>query len=86
MDIVTIERTSQQVNCRYAAPSITTGYFVACVLEETPETVVSEFTNPGTLYVHNAEGLVVDKAYTGYTRIVSVDQTDKGVLIMLDKG
>lgn len=86
MDIVTIERTGNRVNCRYAAPSITTGYFVACVLAGTPESVEEEFTNPGTLYVHNAAGLVEDKEYTGYDRIVSVCETDKGIQIMLDKG
>ena len=86
MDIVTIQRTGKQIECRYAAPSISTGRFVACVIGETPEQIREDFTDPGTLTVHNAEDLYADKTYEGYTTIDEIRPSDGDYVIVMGKG
>lgn len=85
MDIVNLIDKGKRFESLYAAPSILTGRFVACITNSTISEVKDAFTNPGRILVQNAEGLVVDKEYDDYSGFYSVDDTDKGIIVKLSR-
>lgn len=89
MDRVTIGRTGKQVDCRYAAPSVLTGRFVACVGHDqgySAEQLRTMFTNPGDLTVQSLEQMYADKTYSGYTTADEIREGAEEDVIVLGKG
>lgn len=85
MDMVTLIDKDKKYLCRYAAPSILTGRFVACVIGSTEESIREDFTNPGDIFVHNVENLYADKTYTGYTELDELRISDDDIKVILSK-
>ena len=88
MDRVTIQRSGTAVDCRYAAPSITTGRFIACVGHDQgygAEDLREMFTDPGDLSVHNLEGKYADKTYSGYTDVDEVREGEAADIVVLSR-
>lgn len=86
MDKVTLIEKDAEFMTQYAAPSILTGRFVACVVDSDLQTVQDAFTNPGTIHVHNMEGLWADKDYTGYTTINRISEADGEITVVVERG
>lgn len=70
---------------RYAAPSLSTGNFVACVVGSDLEAVQSAFENPGAMRVHNVDGLYPDQIYSGFSGIRSIRVTGDGITVTIYK-
>ena len=85
MDRITLTEKKQEFMCRFAAPSILTGYFVAAVVGSDRETIEKAFTEPGPILVHNVEELYADKTYEGYRRINEIREAENGITVILDK-
>jgi len=82
MDLLSIPKKKKEYNCKFAAPSILTGRFVAYILSEDEEEIRETLTDPGTLIVYNEH--VVTKEYKGYKRIDSLEaQRDGGYIVKL---
>ena len=82
MDLLSIPKKKKEFNCKFAAPSILTGRFVAYILSEDEEEIREALTDPGTLIVYNAH--VITKEYDGYRRIDSLEpQRDGGYMVKL---
>ena len=82
MDLLSIPKKKKEFNCKFAAPSILTGRFVAYILSEDEEEIRETLTDPGTLIVYNAH--VITKEYDGYRRIDSLEpQRDGGYMVKL---
>lgn len=82
MDLLSIPKKKKEFNCKFAAPSILTGRFVAYILSEDEEEIRGTLTDPGTLIVYNEH--VVTKEYDGYKRIDSLEaQRDGGYMVKL---
>ena len=85
MDRITLTEKEQEFMCRFAAPSILTGYFVAAVIRSDRETIEEAFTEPGPILVHNMEDLYADKTYEGYRRINEIREAENEITVILDK-
>ena len=85
MDRITLTEKKQDFMCRFAAPSILTGYFVAAVVGSDRETIEESFTEPGPILVHNVEELYADKTYEGYRRINEIREAESEITVILDK-
>lgn len=85
MDRITLTEKKQEFMCRYAAPSVLTGYFVAAVTDSDRETIVEAFTEPGPILVHNTDDLYADKTYEGYRRINEIREAESEITVILDK-
>lgn len=68
---------------RYAAPSLSTGNFVACVVGSDIETVRSAFEDPGVMRVHNMAGLYPDQIYSGFSGIRSIRDTGGDIAVTI---
>ena len=85
MDRITLIDKNKEFLTEFAAPSITTGRFVACVIGEEEATLRDAFTNPGKMLVHNVECLYEDKTYTGYGTIRRMTKNGDNWTIVLNK-
>lgn len=85
MDMLTLLKNDKKYLCKYAAPSILTGRFVACVVDSTEESIREDFENPGDIFVHNVENLYADKTYSGYTAIDEIRMTGNDITVLLRK-
>ena len=82
MDLLSIPKKKKEYNCKFAAPSILTGRFVAYILDAEEEDIRETLTDPGTLIVYNEH--VITKEYEGYTKIDSLDpQREGGYIVKL---
>lgn len=70
---------------RYAAPSVTTGRFVACIQDSDEETLREAFTNPGQILVHNVEGLYEDRVYEGFTTVGDIREDEDDLIVIVNK-
>ena len=80
MDLLSIPKKKKEFNCKFAAPSILTGRFVAHILSEDENEIREALTDPGTLIVYNEN--VGTKTYEGYTKIDSMDHQREGGYIV----
>ena len=80
MDLLSIPKKKKEFSCKFAAPSILTGRFVAHILEAEEKDIRETLTDPGTLIVYNAH--VITKTYEGYTKIDSLDEQREGGYIV----
>lgn len=85
MDMLRLVNKDKEYLCRYAAPSVLTGRFVACVVDSTEESIREGFTDPGDIFVHNVENLYADKTYTGYTGIDEIRVSENDITVILGK-
>lgn len=85
MDRITLTEKKQEFMCRFAAPSVLTGYFVAAVRNSDRATIEEAFTEPGPILVHNMEELYADKTYEGYRRINEIREAENEITVILDK-
>ena len=85
MDRITLTEKEQEFMCRFAAPSVLTGYFVAAVRNSDRATIEEAFTEPGPILVHNMEELYADKTYKGYRRINEIRESENEITVILDK-
>ena len=85
MDKVTLLDKGLEFMTEYAAPSILTGRFVACVVGSDISTVQAAFTNPGTILVHNTEDLWADKTYTGYKTINRINEDGQNIIVVVER-
>lgn len=76
MDKLTLVDNGMEFMCKFAAPSVLTGRFVADILDSNEECVREAFQNPGDMLVHNMEELYPDKTYKGYAGIYSLTVGD----------
>lgn len=86
MDRVTIGRTGLSIDCQYAAPSVLSGRFVACVGDDqglSPEQLREAFTDPGSITVHNIEEHYADKTYTNYTTVDEIRENEHDCIVLL---
>lgn len=86
MDRVTLTQKDRQFMARFAAVSVLTGFFVACIEDSDRQEVETAFTDPGEILVHNMEELYADKTYTGYVHINEIRESGKEITVILDKG
>lgn len=86
MDIVTLTEKGVRFNAEYAAPSVLSGRFVACVADVAVEELRSAFTEPGPILVQSAEGLYADRVYTGYHRLYAIEESERGHIVKVQKG
>ena len=70
---------------QYAAPSMSTGNFIACVVDSDIEAVRSAFSFPGAILVHNTEGLYSDAIYSGYSDIKRIHVSEEGIIVTVYK-
>ena len=82
MDLLSIPKKEKEYRCKFAAPSILTGRFVAHILDAEEEDIRETLTDPGTLIVYNEH--VITKEYEGYKKIDSMEeQRDGGYIVKL---
>ena len=85
MDKITLLDKNMNFLSKYAAPSVSTGYFVAAIVDSDRTTIEDAFTNPGRILVHNVEKLCPDEVYTGYTHINEIRESQNDITVLLDK-
>ena len=86
MDKLTLEKSGAVFMSRFAAPSVSTGRFVASIVDSDIETVRAAFTDPGPILVQNVEGLYADEVYTGYSGIKDITKTGGEITVIINKG
>lgn len=84
MDRVTLLDKDLQFMTKFAAPSVLTGYFVACIVDSDRETIEEAFTEPGPILVQNVDSLFEDKTYTDYRRIREIREGISSIIVILD--
>ena len=85
MDKITI-KSGQEFMARYAAPSVSSGRFVACIVDSDLKTVQSAFTDPCPMLVHNMDELYADKVYEGFYGIHDIRESGGEITVILGKG
>ena len=85
MDRITLNDKEKEFMSKYAAPSVSTGRFVACVINSDVDTIREAFTDPGPILVHNMQGLYADQVYIGYTRINEIREEKDQIIVILDR-
>ena len=83
MDTIFLPEKQAVFSSKYAAPSITTGRFVACITGSDMDTVRAAFTQPGKIIVHNEDNLWADKEYNEYTTIHRINNDGLNIVIVL---
>lgn len=86
MDKITLTEKGEVFISKYAAVSVLTGRFVACIIDSDIDTIRKAFTNPGTILVHNVQNLYADTVYNGFNNINEIREETGQTIIILDKG
>ena len=86
MDMIILLDKGKQFESLYAAPSLLTGRFGACIVNSDMQTVIDAFSNPGRMLVHNIDDLYPDQEYDQYKSIYMLEDTERGIKIILTKG
>ena len=85
MDRLTLVDKDLSFVTRYAAPSVLTGRFVACVVNSDRETLTEAFTDAGEIQVHNMDNLYADKSYIGFNYLAEIREDGDDLIIILSK-
>ena len=85
MDILTLVDKGKTYETEYSSISVTTGRFVTCIPDVAMNIIEEDFENPGTMLVHNPDGLYSDQTYTGFAGIHRITQTDNKVVVVISK-
>lgn len=85
MDRLTLIEKGMEFMTSFAAPSVLTGYFVTAMPKTYRDEIETAFTEPGTMLVHNMEGLYADEMYEGYRRIREIREHGDEMILVLDK-
>lgn len=83
MDHLMIPDKQKSFICKFAAPSVLTGRFVAYIYCMDADEIRDALTNPGTLVVENEH--VGVREYPGYTTVYSMDKQPDGYIVKLSK-
>ena len=83
MDLLKIPKKQKQFDCKFAAPSILTGRFVAYVYCTDEHEITNALDDPGLLIVENEH--VGVKEYAGYTALDSIDEQPDGFIVKMSK-
>lgn len=86
MDKITLLNSGDVFMSRFAAPSVSSGRFVAAIVDSDIDTVRTAFEVPQGILVQNVDGLYSDKVYTEYSGIHDIRENGGEVTIVLDKG
>lgn len=86
MDKITLVQSGAVFMSRFAAPSVSSGRFVAAIVDSDIETVRAAFTDPEPILVQNTDGLYADEVYTGYSDIKDITETGGEITVILNKG
>lgn len=85
MDRVLLDNNATFLS-RFAAPSVSSGRFVAAIVDSDADTVREAFTDHGPILVQNTEGLYEDKVYTGFGDIHELREELEQITVVLDRG
>ena len=85
MDKITLLKSGTVFTSRFAAPSVSSGRFVAAIIDSDVETVRAAFDDPCPMLVHNMEGLYADKVYTGFHGIRKIMENGSEVTVIIEK-
>ena len=66
MDKITLIEKEAVFMSRYSAPSVSSGRFVAAIVDSDVDDVRETFTDHGPILVQNTDGLYEDKLYTDF--------------------
>ena len=83
MDRITTK--GREFMSRFAAPSVSSGRFVAAVVDSDIDTVRDAFEDPCPMLVHNTDDLYADKVYTGFQGIHRISEADGEITVIIDK-
>ena len=72
-----------EFSSHFAAPSISTGNFVASIIDSDFDTIRSAFDDPGKMLVHNTDNLYPDVLYEHYSGIKSIKKIDEGIIVLI---
>lgn len=86
MDKVTLLKSGQVFMSRFAAPSVSSGRFVAAIVDSDADTVREAFEVPQDILVQNVEELYADRIYSVYSGIHELRESNDEVTVILDKG
>lgn len=83
MDKITLTDKGAVFMSRYAAPSVSSGRFVAAIIDSDADTVREAFTDHGPILVQNTDGLYEDKLYTGFGGIHELREEQGQITVIL---
>ena len=83
MDHLMIPDKQKSFDCKFAAPSVLTGRFVAYIYCMDADEIRDALTNPGILIVENEH--VGTREYPGYTTLDSMEEQPDGYIVKLSK-
>lgn len=85
MDKVTLLKSGQVFMSRFAAPSVSSGRFVAAIVDSDADEVREAFADHGPILVQNTDGLYEDKLYTGFGGIHELREEPEQITVVLDR-
>ena len=85
MDKITLIEKEAVFMSRYAAPSVSSGRFVAAIVDSDVDDVRETFTDHGPILVQNTDGLYEDKLYTGFGGIHELREEPEQITVVLDR-
>ena len=84
MDVMMLPEKKAMYSCKYAAPSVLTGNFVAYIYEATEEEIRETLTDPGPIVVYNQD--TGSHTYSGYTTVDEIRPQEDGLIVILTNG
>lgn len=84
MDKITLIDKESVFMSRYAAPSVSSGRFVAAIVDSDADEVREAFTDHGPILVQNTDGLYEDKLYTDFGCIHDLREEQGQITVVLN--
>jgi hypothetical protein len=84
MDKITLIEKEAVFMSRYAAPSVSSGRFVAAIVDSDADEVREAFTDHGPILVQNTDGLYEDKLYTDFGGIHDLREEQGQITVVLN--
>lgn len=84
MDKITLIEKEAVFMSRYAAPSVSSGRFVAAIVDSDVDDVRETFTDHGPILVQNTDGLYEDKLYTDFGGIHDLREEQGQITVVLN--
>lgn len=84
MDKITLIEKEVVFMSRYAAPSVSSGRFVAAIVDSDADEVREAFTDHGPILVQNTDGLYEDKLYTDFGGIHDIREGQGQITVVLN--
>lgn len=84
MDKITLIDKESVFMSRYAAPSVSSGRFVAAIVDSDADEVREAFTDHGPILVQNTDGLYEDKLYTDFGGIHDLREEQGQITVVLN--